>query len=179
MKMNDVSGATRGTSKQIIYRELGWESLEKHREWHCIWYFHKIVHGQAPAFLSDLLPGYVSDRTHYNLRNTNNTNTLQTRIDILYKSFIPYASRQWNNLHVDLKNIHEYKEFKTQYNKNKPLSNPFYSLGDRKAGIHHARMRMKCSALNDHLFKNHVIESPTCMCGNDIEDTAHYFSIIK
>ena len=82
-----VSGATKGTSKETIYRELSWESLEKRRERHCILYFHKIVHGHSPAFLSDLLPGHVSDRTHYNLRNTNNMSTLRTRIDIFLQIF--------------------------------------------------------------------------------------------
>ena len=172
-----VSGATRGTSKEIIYRELGWESLDKRRERHCVLYFHKIVHDQTPAFLSNLLPGYVSDRTHYNLRNVTDINTMPSRIDVLYKSFIPHASRLWNNLQPDLKNMHEYQEFKVNYNKNAPSPNNYYSLGSRKAGIHHARIRLKCSALNEHLFVNHVSDSPVCSCGHDTEDSVHYFFV--
>jgi len=35
-------------------------------------------------------------------------------------------------------------------------------------------MRMQCSKLNAHLFKLHVIESPSCFCGHNIEDSEHY-----
>ena len=33
---------------------------------------------------------------------------------------------------------------------------------------------MKCSKLNSHLFGLHVIDSPACTCGFDVEDTNHY-----
>ena len=33
---------------------------------------------------------------------------------------------------------------------------------------------MKCSKLNAHLLTLHVVYSPSCSCGYDIEDTNHY-----
>ena len=172
-----VSGATRGTPKSVIYHELGWESLVKRRERHSVLYFHRFVHGQVPAFLSNMLPGHVADRTHYNLRNNYNIDTIPSRIDLLYKSFIPYAIRLWNNLHPELRDIHEYKAFKTEFYKDKVHTNIFYSLGNRKAGIHHARIRMKCSALNCDLFNNHISDSAKCVCGHQSEDAVHYFFV--
>ena len=34
---------------------------------------------------------------------------------------------------------------------------------------------MGCSKLNQHLFHNHLIENPSCVCGHPVEDATHYF----
>jgi len=40
----------------------------------------------------------------------------------------------------------------------------------------HAQMRMGCSKLNYHLYRNlHVIPSKACSCGCYSETTSHYF----
>ena len=96
-----VCGGTKGTSKHEIYLELGWESLEKGRDKHCILFFHKIVHGQVPAFLSDMLPGFVAQRTNYNLHNINNIDIMPSRIDVLHNFFFPFVTRLLNNQEPD------------------------------------------------------------------------------
>ena len=37
-----------------------------------------------------------------------------------------------------------------------------------------AQLRMQCSKLNAHLFELHVIDSPECICGFELEDSYHY-----
>ena len=54
-----------------------------------------------------------------------------------------------------------------------------YCHGNRRAGIHHARIRMECSALNYHLHKNHVSDSSQCACGHLCEDALHYFFVCQ
>ena len=42
--------------------------------------------------------------------------------------------------------------------------------------IHHERLRIGCSKLNNHLFKElDVINSPACSCGYTCEDPDHFF----
>ena len=41
--------------------------------------------------------------------------------------------------------------------------------------IHHARIRMACSKLNQHIFHIHLIENPSCACGHPVEDLTHFF----
>ena len=41
--------------------------------------------------------------------------------------------------------------------------------------IYHARLRNKCSDLNNDLYVNHIKEVPTCECGVDVENAEHYF----
>ena len=49
-------------------------------------------------------------------------------------------------------------------------------MGDRKTSVIHARMRMLCSELNDHIFSHiHVVDSPACKYGHLRENNKHYF----
>jgi hypothetical protein len=53
-------------------------------------------------------------------------------------------------------------------------SNDLYCTGARDTNIKHAQLRMFCSKLNGHLFLLHVIESPECACGFNLEDNNHF-----
>ena len=54
--------------------------------------------------------------------------------------------------------------------------NILYYYGDRWPQIHHARMRIGCSKLNNDLTnKLHVIDNASCACGHPIEDANHFF----
>ena len=58
---------------------------------------------------------------------------------------------------------------------NPPTVPTFFLVGDRFLQIHHARIRNKCSNLNNDLFNNHLRDSKQCMCGNLCEDAEHFF----
>ena len=38
----------------------------------------------------------------------------------------------------------------------------------------HSQLRLKCSKLNAHLFSLHVVDSPSCLCGFNYEDSEHF-----
>lgn len=59
--------------------------------------------------------------------------------------------------------------------KESELDREIFYYGDRWPSVHHARIRMGCSKLNDHLFNNYLIDSPSCLCGFHIENPVHYF----
>ena len=51
----------------------------------------------------------------------------------------------------------------------------WYYFGSRELSIKHAKMRMLCSNLNDHLFSHiHVIDNPACPCGYIRENNKHF-----
>ena len=51
-----------------------------------------------------------------------------------------------------------------------------YNHGIRYWNCIHARLRIGCSGLNDHLYSNlHVIDTPNCSCGASSETVFHYF----
>ena len=51
-----ITGAIRGTSKERLYQELGFEYLEKRRWYRRMCLFWKIINGFAPSYLSKFLP---------------------------------------------------------------------------------------------------------------------------
>ena len=64
--------------------------------------------------------------------------------------------------------------FKYRLNIDKPSPNKLYFFGDRKTHIIRARLRNKCSRLNEHLYLKYIVQSPFCICGS-VESTFHYF----
>ena len=170
-----ISGAIRGVSRDVVYNELGWESLETRREKHIICMFHKIVHGHAPAYLTNLLPKHVHQQSSYQLRNQNNYVPFNSRTNVFQNSFFPYSVHLWNLLNPDIRNIEDVQSFKRELCKNSPKTNIIHSLGSRKAGVALARIRMKCSLLKAHLSTLHIINYTNCQCGHEYEDEIHYF----
>ena len=49
----------------------------------------------------------------------------------------------------------------------------FFHTGTRQGQILHARLRMKCSSLKEHLYSKNIEPSPLCSCG-EVESTSHY-----
>ena len=53
-----ITGAIRGTCKEKLYQELGFESLKDRRWLRRLCYLYKIVNTKQPAYLYDLIPPF-------------------------------------------------------------------------------------------------------------------------
>ena len=62
-----VTGAWRGTSKEMLYDEHGWESLYERRCYRRLCHFFKLKLTQYPAYLFSLIPH--NRQISYDLRN--------------------------------------------------------------------------------------------------------------
>ena len=169
-----VTGATFGTSHELLYQESGFEKLSERRVKSKLIMFYKIVNGDAPQYLIDLLPTSVGQRNRYNVRSGYNLSLIRARTNLFNSSFFPSVIRLWNDLPPATRDAEFLDEFKSKLNRDKPKVNPLFYIGSRKVAVLHARLRMKCSMLKADLFKNGLIESPGCACGAANEDTFHY-----
>ena len=169
-----VTGARKGTSRDLIYSELQWETLSSRRENVKILNMHKIVNDNAPTYLCNLIPKEI-EPNRYNLRNPNNIKIPKTRTETFRKSFIPSGIKVWNNLNQHQK-MYDYEELKKDLKPKENVNKLFY-LGTRSTNIKHAQLRLNCSKLNSHLHSLHVLDDPSCPCGSDNEDIYHYFYI--
>ena len=71
------------------------------------------------------------------------------------------------------KSITSTRSFK--YALTKRIKTPkYYNAGTRKTSIQHARLRMKCSNLNEHLYRRHLTDDKSCQCGAPTENNEHY-----
>jgi hypothetical protein len=172
-----VVGATARCSTQGLYSETSWEPLDKRRESHRTTLMYKIVHGKAPRYLTDLVPGLVRNRTSYTLRNGANLDPPQTRLNVYANSFFPKTTRLWNELRPEVKNLPSVESFKAHHKRSLPTKNALYYYGKRFEATIHAHMRIGNSPLKADLCDIlHVIQSPLCPCGGGVnEDVKHYF----
>ena len=130
----------------------------------------------APVYLGELLPDRIEARTSHNLRNRSQLQIPYARLETYRRSFFPRVSAEWNSLDDDTKAKPSLESFKSVFKKEKDPTHKLLYYGQRWPSIHHARMWMGCSKLNQHLSNNlRVIPSPECQCGHRVEDPTHFF----
>jgi hypothetical protein len=171
-----VVGATARCSTQGLYDETSWEPLDKRRESHRTTLMYKVVHGKAPRYLTDLVPGLVRNRTSYSLRNRANLDPPPARLNVYANSFFPKTTRLWNELGTEVKNLPSVESFKAHHKRSLPTKNALYYYGRRFEATIHARMRIGNSPLKADLCDIlHVIQSPLCPCGGGVNEDANHF----
>ena len=118
------------------------------------------------------------ERSHYSLRNFSDYSLFVARTERFKKYFFPSATKLWNSLDIDVRNIESIYLFKKalfsifHIPKCKILFN--FSL-DRYSSIIHTRLRLDTCSLNFYLFKIGCKASPACLCGFEYECINHYF----
>ena len=98
-----ASGTTKLISLNALFSESQWESLQDRRHNHQLTLFYKMQNHLAPEYLSSLVPQPVGAVSRYNLRNANNLQTITSRTNLYYQSFLSSAIRGWNNLQIEIK----------------------------------------------------------------------------
>ena len=108
-------------SLHVLYREIGWDSLEKRRTDHKIILFYKVQTNMIPPYLSNLIPQTVNNISHYNLRNSDNLQSIHARTSQYADSFLPSTDRNWNSLSIEASQSDSLTPFKNHLNKNRTL----------------------------------------------------------
>ena len=90
-------------SINALYKEVGWETIEQRRQSHKLTLFYKMFSHLTPLYLSSLIPPSVSDMIRYNCRNFDYLQTIGSRTNLYYHSFLPSTERAWNSLPSEMK----------------------------------------------------------------------------
>ena len=133
-----------------------------------------MTHNLAPLYLSSLVPSTVSNMSRYNLRNSNDLQTIDARTTLYSNSFLPSTVRAWNEVPEEAKQTDSVNAFKRFLNQDKSRIPKHFYVGKRKAQILHTRLRTNCSSLNFDLFMRNISDSPLFQCGS-VENTQHFF----
>ena len=99
-----VTGSTRSTSLNNIYRETGWLTLSNRRLYQKLLIMYKIKNGMVPEYLSSLFPRTMDNPVPYNLRNNDDFITYPCRTALFENSFVPSGIKAWNNLPAQIRN---------------------------------------------------------------------------
>lgn len=146
------SGGTQFVSYANLYKETLLEPLKDRRDKHKLILFYKMKNSLSPAYLSSLVPPSVGHTTPYWLRNTDEIRNIHCNSELFSKSFLPSTIVSWNSLPATTQNLPTLSSFKNALNINKKKVPEFYYQGNREASIQHARLRMHCSSLKEHLY---------------------------
>lgn len=169
-----VTGAKKGTSRDLLYNELQWDKLCDRRQNVKLLFMHKIVNRNMPEYLCELLPSKVGDKVSVKTRRSDNTRQFSQKGATFAKSLLPHCIDLWNDLDTDVKNIADFDVFKRAIIESREKEE-LYNYGERKYNIIHAQLRLNCSNLNSHLVSLHVLDDPSCLCGHVNEDANHFF----
>ena len=169
--MRIVTGAPNKSNIANLYNDLNWELLSDRRDRHSLIIMFKMVKNLVPTYLCNLKPTQAGDSHEYNLRNNSDLSIPFCRTQCMKKSFLPCTVKLWNSLQNNIKLCDTLSSFKLKLKSHYAVSENFskmkkflYNSGSRPWNIVHAKLRIGCSSLNDHLFNNlHVIDSPASL----------------
>ena len=163
------------SSRQKLYHELGWETLENRRNNHKLILFYRIFNGLAPAYLYELVQPYLPRQSGYKLRNENNTfHPPFSRRSSFYDSFIPFTIRLWNTLPLTITESPSLNIFKNRFYETWD-TNAHYNFGIRKFNIFRCQLRNEASNLKAHLFNDFLSDNTNCLnCSGPLEDNNHF-----
>ena len=105
-----LTGAIRGSSKEKIYQELGFESLRVRRWYRKLCLFYKVLNNEHPQYLFNLIPVRP---TLYPTRNALNIPLLNANHNFFKNSFFPSTIIEWNKLDPGLRKAESLSLFKT------------------------------------------------------------------
>ena len=135
-----ATGTTKLMSLQSLYNETKWDSLEKRRNDHKLSLFLKMMNSLAPLYLSSLIPPTVNSLSRYNLRNSDNLQTIDCRKNQYFQSVLPSTIKAWNNFPLEAKQTDSLNSFKHFLNRDKSYVPKYYYSGKRQLQILHSRL---------------------------------------
>ena len=107
-----ITGAWRGTSREKIYRELGWESLYSRRWSRRLFMLYKIINNLMPDYISEPIPNM--NQSNYNLRNQPVIGQIRARTDKYRASFFPDSLLEWSKLDPEIRQSPSINVFKSR-----------------------------------------------------------------
>ena len=156
---------------KLLNEELGWESLKSRRHRHKIYLFHRIIHGNVPSYLSDILSSSQLGVTRQSCRQ-NNIRPFLCKTRAYQDSFFPSTATLWNALPEYLKCenspcVHMLSVL--------PYPPPYFGQGECWLSIIHTQLRLGHNPLNSNLFRIGIIDTASCSCGFHQENVVHFF----
>ena len=170
-----ITGAWKGSNREKLYDELGWESLHFRRLSRRLVQFYKIINGLCPDYLRSLIP---SERAHlYGVRRNNIRQLIPTRTLRFKNSFFPDSINLWNDLGPDLRNTISISAFKNKISKIfRKEEKSIFGISDKLGLKWLFQLRVGLSSLNDHKFRHCFRDTPNgnCACNRELETTTHF-----
>ena len=169
-----VTSAWRGTNRQSLYEELGWESLYQRRWYRRLCYIFKLKNSHNPEYLYAEMP--PERQVMYNLRSARLYEQSMGRTVRFSNTYFQNTLSEWNSLTLDIRNSTSIAKFKRKLlGIIRPAQKPIHNINDIARIRLLTKFRLNFSALNEHKFRhNFECLDPICGCGTSKEDNEHF-----
>ena len=170
-----VTGAWKGTSREKIYDELGWESLDLRRWSRRLVLFYKNINHLTPDYTRSPIP--QRQESNYSLRRRAEIGQIRARTKRFKSTFYPNCLSEWEKLDPEIRGSRSVNVFKKQLlGLIRPPSKSVYGIHDPKLLSILTQLRVGLSKLNFHKFKHNFSDTlnPLCLINDGIEDTEHF-----
>ena len=169
-----VTGAWKGSNRDKIYEELGWEPLHLRRWFRRLTVFYKIMHGLTPQYLVDPVPPLRRHLFGTSIRNE--LHHMRWRNLRFKNSFYPDAVLSWNNLGPELRQTEKLSTFKTTLlGMIVPREKSVFNIHSDDLRFLY-QLRVGLSPLKAHKFRHKFLDTPSdiCTCRSGTESTIHF-----
>ena len=170
-----VTGTWRGTSRERLYNELGWESLCLRRWSRRLILFYKFVNELTPDYTRDPIPSL--NETTYPIRSRPVVGQIRARTEKFKASFYPHCLLEWNKLDPEIRTSPTVGIFKKKlYAQIRLPANSVYGIYDPKGVAYLTQLRVGLSKLNSHKFRHNFRDkiNPMCPISDGKEDMEHF-----
>ena len=158
-----VTGTWKGTSREKLYADLGWESLSSRRWSRRLILFYKFINNLAPKYTTDPIPPQRQSR--YSLRRQDAIGVIRTRTGRFQSTFYTHCLSEWNKLDEEIRLAPSIAVFKTKLlSKIRPLPNFVFRINDPTGLSYLTQLRVGLSKLNFHKFKHNFRDTTNPMC---------------
>ena len=169
-----VTGAWKGTNRDKINEELGWEPLHLRRWFRRLTVFYKIMHSLTPQYLVDPVP--PTRRHLFGTSIRNQLHPVRWRTQRFLNSFYPDAVKSWNNLGPELRQTDKISIFKsTLTGMIVPKEKSVFNIHSQDLRYLY-QLRVGLSPLKAHKYRHSFRDTPndTCLCQSGVESTIHF-----
>ena len=169
-----VTGAWRGSSREKLYAELGWESLSCRRWSIRLTLFYKIENHLTSEYTLGPIPPL--QQSQYSLRKRDVIGRIRARTVRFQSSFYPHCLSEWNELDSEIRLAPSIAIFKRKlHSKIHPLPKSIFGIHDPRGLSYLTQLRVGLSKLNFHKFKHNFRDTinPMCLSNDGTEDAEH------
>ena len=170
-----ITGAWRGTSREKLYAELGWESLCSRRWSRRLTLFYKMINGMSPVYTTDPIPQL--QQSQCSLCRQDVVGRIRSRTERFQSSFYPSCLSDWNDLCTEIRLAPTVAIFKKKLlSKIRPPAKSVFGIHDLIGLSYLTQLRVGLSKLNFHKFKHNFRDTinPMCPRNDGIENREHF-----
>ncbi len=176
-KRNEIDhpGTWKGTSREKLYTELGWESLSSRRWSRRLILFYKIMNNLTPLYTKEPIP--QPHHSTYSLRNPGVIRPMKARTDQFQSCFYPNCISEWNKLNSEIRLASSVAIFKRKLlSIIRPHAKSVFGIHEPIGLLYLTQIRVGFSKLEFHKFRHNFRDAidPMCPTNDGIEDTEHF-----